>query len=212
MAKHLAKQIGYRYIDSGAMYRAVTLAALRAGLFTAPHEVNCSALEALLPTLHIDFQPGENGQTTLLNGEPVEAEIRDLEVAEHVSYVAEIPAVRHHLVAMQRAYGKQGGIVMDGRDIGTTVFPHAEMKIFVTANPEHRAHRRLRELEQKGVHASYDEVLANVLERDYVDQHRTESPLRRADDAFLLDNSEMTEEEQLNWLLSIYTRITESGE
>lgn len=204
MARSLASRIGYRYIDSGAMYRAVTLYALRNGLISKDNIVDKDKLIKRLADIHIDFKPTETGQHTLLNGEDVEKEIRTMEVSSSVSPVAAIPEIRHHLVALQQEFGRQKGIVMDGRDIGTTVFPNAEMKIFVTASPETRAMRRFLELKQKGENPDYDEVLKNVVTRDHIDQTRAESPLRKADDAFVLDNSEMTLDEQLNILLDIF--------
>lgn len=207
MARRLAKTIGYRYIDSGAMYRAVTLYAMRHDLITPDGSVKADELQNALPDIHIDFKVGNDGQLTTLNGEIVETEIRSLEVSNHVSPVAAIPAVRHALVKMQREMGDSKGIVMDGRDIGTVVFPDAEMKVFCNATPERRAERRFRELSEKGVAVSYDDVLANVMERDHIDMTRDESPLRCADDAVKLDNSAMTIDEQNEWLLNLYNSI-----
>lgn len=204
MAKQLAREIGYRYIDSGAMYRAVTLAALRSGAFDAAGTLDVNALTALLPGMRIDFKATPGGQHTLLDGEDVESDIRSMAVAAKVSLVAEIGQVRRALTALQQSYGKEGGIVMDGRDIGTTVFPHAQMKVFVTASPETRAVRRFKELTDKGVSTTYEEVLDNVVTRDRIDETRAESPLRRADDAHVLDNSTMTPAEQDEWLLNLY--------
>ena len=206
MARRLAATVGYRYIDSGAMYRAVTLYALDHGMIAADGSVDAASLSAALPDIHIDFSPaGADGrQHTLLNGADVERDIRSLRVSEHVSPVAAVPEVRHALVAMQQALGAEGGIVMDGRDIGTTVFPHAEMKVFVNASPQTRAQRRLAELIDKGVATTYEEVLANVINRDHIDETRAESPLRRAADAHDLDNSTMTIEEQNRRLLDIF--------
>lgn len=211
MARRLASKIAYRYIDSGAMYRAVTLLAMRQGIIDQDDNVDMPALDGVLPSIIIDFAPQADGtQHTLLNGEDVEDQIRDLSVSAHVSTIAAIPAVRHALVAMQQALGRDKGIVMDGRDIGTTVFPDAEMKVFVNASAETRARRRYDELIQKGAPASYDEVLANVMHRDHIDETREESPLRRADDAVLLDNSMMTIEEQDQWILDLYQRTIDS--
>ncbi len=208
MARRLAGEIGYRYIDSGAMYRAVTLNAMRHGM-AANGVVDAEAIVGTLPSIKIDFLVNADGtQSTTLNGENVESEIRSLDVSNNVSPVAAIPAVRHALVAMQQSLGKDKGIVMDGRDIGTTVFPDAEMKVFVTAAPEERARRRVAELEGKGQHVTYDQVLANIKERDHIDRTRAESPLRQADDAFLLDNSTMTIDEQNRVLLNLYHKIT----
>ena len=208
MARRLAKTIGYRYIDSGAMYRAVTLYAMRHNLINPDGTVDAPRLETALPDISIDFKVAGDGQQTLLNGEIVENEIRTLEVSNHVSPVAAIPAVRHALVKMQRAMGETKGIVMDGRDIGTVVFPHAEMKVFCNATPERRAERRFKELTEKGATVTYEEVLANVMQRDHIDMTREESPLRCADDAVMLDNSAMTIDEQNDWLLNLYRSIT----
>lgn len=204
MAKHLAKAIGYRYIDSGAMYRAVTLFAMRNGWVDASGNLDSAAVEAALPSIAIDFEVTPTAQSTLLNGENVEAEIRSLEVSNCVSPIATVPAVRRALAAMQRAMGLEGGIVMDGRDIGTTVFPEAEMKVFVDAAPEKRAERRYRELLEKGETVSYESVLDNVRSRDRIDETRAESPLRCAPDAVRLDNSGMTLDEQNAWLISLF--------
>ena len=207
MARALASRIGYRYIDSGAMYRAVTLWAMRHGLVAAG-VVDADNLVASLGEIAVDLMPMPDGrQHTLLNLEDVEEEIRRLEVSNNVSQVSVIPAVRHRLVALQQSMGESKGIVMDGRDIGTTVFPDAEMKVFVTASPETRAQRRYEELKAKGVESTYDEVLENVVTRDHIDETREESPLRKADDAVVLDNSYMTVEEQDKWLLDLYEKI-----
>lgn len=203
MARKLAATIGYRYIDSGAMYRAVTLYALRHG-WVSPRGVDNQLLSAL-PDIHIDFAPQADGsQHTLLNGEDVEGLIRGFEVSECVSPVAAVPAVRHALVAMQQRLGEGGGIVMDGRDIGTTVFPDAELKIYVDASAETRARRRYDEMTAKGEKVDYEDILANVRKRDLIDTTREESPLRKADDAILLDNSNMTREEQNDRLLQLF--------
>lgn len=204
MAKALARKIGYRYVDTGAMYRAVTLLAMRRGLISAAGTVNAEALTALLPDTEIDFAVFPDGQRTLLNGEDVENEIRSLQVSSNVSTVAAIPAVRRDLVRRQQTYGEQKGIVMDGRDIGTTVFPDAELKIFVNAPAEVRAERRFLELQAKGEQTTYEEVLANVQSRDLLDTTRAESPLRRAADAIDLDNGRMTRDEQNAWLIDKY--------
>ena len=201
MAKALAKKIGYRYIDSGAMYRAVTLYAMRNNMITPDHVVDCDALVEALPQIKINFEVCEDGQHTMLNDEDVEKEIRQLDVSNNVSQVAVIPAIRHALVAMQQAFGAEKGIVMDGRDIGTTVFPDAELKIFVNASAETRAMRRHKELIEKGQQSTYEDVLANVVTRDHIDETREESPLRKADDAIMLDNSSMTISEQDAWLM-----------
>lgn len=207
MAKQLAREIGYRYIDSGAMYRAVTLAAMRNGLVDKDKEPETARVIALLPSLTIDFEVLADGQITLLNGENVEKEIRSLEVSSCVSPIAAIPEVRHALVKMQRDMGKAKGIVMDGRDIGTVVFPDAEMKVFCDASAEKRAARRFEELTAKGAVTSYEEVLENIRYRDHIDETRDESPLRCAPDAVRLDNSDMTIEEQNKWLLDLFKSI-----
>lgn len=201
MAKDLAREVGYIYIDSGAMYRAVTLYCLENQLFTE-EGIDTTKLEAAMPNIHISFQlnPDTQRPMTFLNGENVEDRIRTMEVSSHVSPVAALPFVREALVKQQQDMGKEKGIVMDGRDIGTAVFPEAELKIFVVASAEIRAQRRYDELKAKGQEASYDEILANVKERDYIDQNREVSPLRQADDAILLDNSHLTIEEQKQWL------------
>ncbi len=212
MAKALAKKIGYRYVDTGAMYRAVTLFAMTHGLISAEGKVDEAALVSSLPEINISFNIMPDGsQHTLLNGEDVEERIRRMDVSENVSPVAAIAEIRHALVAMQQGYGKDKAIVMDGRDIGTTVFPDAELKIFMTASAEARAQRRFKELIGKGQQISYEEVLANVVHRDHLDQTRKESPLRRADDAVDLDNSEMTIEEQDAWLLARYSEAVEQS-
>lgn len=210
MAKILAKQIGYRYIDSGAMYRAVALYALRHDMIGPDGSVNTNALIEALPNVNIDFQVNGDKQTTLLNGKEVEKEIRSMEVSRIVSPIAAIPAVRHALVKMQQALGTSKGIVMDGRDIGTTVFPTAEMKVFVKASALTRAQRRLQELQAKGEQTSLEEVLENVKSRDHIDETRAESPLRCAPDAHVLDNSYLSPSEQDEWLLNLYNRTIES--
>lgn len=208
MARRLASAIGYRYIDSGAMYRAVTLFALEAGFIGPDGQPDAAALEAALPHIHVDFEPQPDGsQHTMLNGVDVEAEIRRLRVSNVVSPVAALPAVRHALVAMQKEMGRKRGIVMDGRDIGTVVFPDAELKIYVDASAETRARRRFKEMIDKGSAVTFEEVLANVVHRDHIDTTRAESPLRRADDAIAIDNSNMTIEEQDAWLLDQFERV-----
>ena len=206
MAKALAKKIGYVYVDTGAMYRSVTLFALRNGLFNADGSVKADDLKEMLPQVNVSFKL--NATTglpeTYLNGEMVERDIRGMEVSSHVSPIAAIPFVREALVAQQKAMGKEKGVVMDGRDIGTVVVPDAELKIFVTASPEVRAKRRYDELQAKGQPADYDDILKNVQQRDYIDTHREVSPLRQAEDAIVLDNSHMTIEEQDAWLIDKY--------
>ncbi|MDE6854423.1 MAG: (d)CMP kinase [Muribaculaceae bacterium] len=209
MARRLATTIGYRYIDSGAMYRAVTLYALDHGMIDADGNPDTDAIVAALPDIHIDFEVRSDGspQHTMLNGVDVETEIRRLRVSNAVSPVAAIPQVRRALVEKQKAFGVGGGIVMDGRDIGTVVFPDARMKIFVDASPETRAQRRFKELVEKGAAVSYEEVLANVVHRDKIDTTRADSPLRKAEDAIVLDNSHMTVDEQDAWLLNLFNKI-----
>lgn len=210
MARRLAAEIGYRYIDSGAMYRAVTLYALDNGMIDAQSQPDEAAIIAALPEIDIDFAVQPDGsQRTTLNGKDVEDEIRRLRVSEAVSPVAAIPEVRHALVAKQKALGADKGIVMDGRDIGTVVFPQAELKIFVDASAETRAMRRFKEMMEKGAQVNYEEILANVVHRDKIDTTRAESPLRRADDAISLDNSAMTLDQQDAWLLEQYKRAAE---
>lgn len=210
MARDLAKALGYVYIDTGAMYRAVTLYSLQQGLWTEDGSPDEDALQRSMKDLHIEFQffPEEGRSHTLLNGIDVEQEIRSMEVSSRVSPISAIPFVRSSMVSQQQAMGKEKGIVMDGRDIGTTVFPRAEMKVFVTARPEVRAQRRLDELRSKGNTATtLEEVLANINERDYIDSHRAVSPLVQAQDALVLDNSQMTIPEQSQWLIDRYKEI-----
>ncbi len=206
MAKDLAREIGYVYVDTGAMYRAVTLYALRNQLFNNDNTVKIDELEKQMKNITITFKfNAETGRPdTYLNGELVEKEIRSLEVSSHVSPIAAVPFVRTAMVAQQQRMGESKGIVMDGRDIGTTVFPQAELKIFVTASAEVRAQRRYDELQAKGMPADYADILKNVEERDYIDSHREVSPLRKADDAIELDNSHMTIPEQKAWLMEKY--------
>jgi cytidylate kinase len=203
IAKAVAAKFGYIFIDSGAMYRAVTLYALRHNLVT-DGEVKREELISALPQIKIEFRynPANQKSDTYLNGENVEEEIRQLPVSQNVSPVATIAEVREAMVRFQREMGKNKGIVMDGRDIGTVVFPDAELKLFVTATAEIRARRRFDELIAKGDAVSYNEILQNVQERDHIDSTREASPLRKADDALVLDNSNMTEEEQLEWVIS----------
>ena len=206
MAKDLAREIGYIYVDTGAMYRSVTLFAMRNGLFNADDTIKTDELEARMGEINISFKLNEQTgrPDTYLNGERVEDEIRTIEVSRHVSPIAALPFVRAALVANQQAMGREKGIVMDGRDIGTVVFPDAELKVFVTASAEVRAQRRYDELKAKGMDADYNDILKNVEERDYIDSHREVSPLRKADDALELDNSHMTIAEQKAWLLEKY--------
>ena len=203
MAKDLARKIGYVYVDTGAMYRSVTLFAMQNNLFSKDGSVKTTELEKRMKDIQISFVfNNETGRPdTYLNGELVEKEIRTLEVSSHVSNIAAIPFVREAMVAQQQRMGKDKGLVMDGRDIGTTVFPEAELKIFVTASAEVRAKRRFDELNEKGMSADFDDILENVKQRDYIDSHREVSPLRKADDAIELDNSNMTIQEQSEWLM-----------
>ena len=206
MAKDLAREIGYVYVDTGAMYRAVTLYALRNKLFNSDNTVKVDELEQQMKNITISFKFNtETGRPdTYLNSELVEKEIRSLEVSSHVSPIAAVPFVRTAMVAQQQRMGESKGIVMDGRDIGTTVFPQAELKIFVTASAEVRAQRRYDELQAKGMPADYADILKNVEERDYIDSHREVSPLCKADDAIELDNSHMTLPEHKAWLMEKY--------
>lgn len=195
LARQLAQEFGYRYIDTGAMYRAVTLYLLRQEFdINFPQDI-----EGELADIHIDlvYEPAEGKQITLLNNENVEFEIRGPEVSAVVSRVSEIHAVREMLVQQQRRMGSEGGVVMDGRDIGTVVFPNADLKLFMTADENVRAQRRQLELQQQGREVSLQDVAANLMERDYIDSHRADSPLRKADDAIVIDNSSITPEEQL---------------
>lgn len=211
MAKNLAKEVGYIYVDTGAMYRSVTLYALQHHLFLEDGSVDTEELHKEMDNIHISFKVNEETgrPDCYLNGELVEKEIRTLEVSNHVSPIAAIPFVREALVKQQQAMGEDKGIVMDGRDIGTTVFPNAELKIFVTADASVRAQRRYEELKEKGMPANFDDILKNVEERDYIDTHREVSPLRKADDAAVLDNSNMTIAEQQEWLISLFRKTIE---
>ena len=210
MAKDLAREVGYIYVDTGAMYRSVTLYALRNQLFDADGNIMANVLEAAMPHINIAFKLNEQTgrPDTYLNGQCVENEIRTLEVSSKVSIVAALPFVRKKLVEEQQKMGEEKGIVMDGRDIGTVVFPQAELKIFVTASAEVRAQRRFDELEAKGMTADYADILKNVQERDYIDSHRAVSPLTKAADAIELDNSHMTIAEQKQWLMDKFAAAT----
>ncbi|MDR3118898.1 MAG: (d)CMP kinase [Mediterranea sp.] len=205
MAKDLAQEIGYIYIDSGAMYRAVTLYAMEHGLFNGD-EIAVEALKDRMRDIRISFRLDRDAQRpdTYLNGVNVEDKIRSMDVSAKVSRISTLGFVREAMVGRQQEMGKAKGIVMDGRDIGTTVFPDAELKIFVTASPETRAKRRYEELKAKGRKAAYDDILKNVIERDHIDQSREISPLRKADDAILLDNSVMSIPQQKEWLMKQY--------
>ncbi len=204
MAKKLAQALGYVYVDTGAMYRSVTLYALRNNLFNEDGTVKTDILKERMNGISISFKFNEETKKadTYLNNENVEKEIRGMEVSSHVSPIATIPFVREAMVDQQRLMGEDKGIVMDGRDIGTTVFPDAELKIFVTASAEVRAQRRYDELKAKGENANYEDILKNVQERDYIDSHREVSPLKQAEDALLLDNSHLTIDEQNEWILN----------
>ena len=203
IAKALAKYAGYIYVDTGAMYRAVALFAHRAGL--AEH---LEQIVERLQDIHISFVQTPNGQHVTLNGEDVEAEIRTLEIGNLASQVSTIKEVRAFLVAQQQVMGEHKGIVMDGRDIGTVVFPQAELKLFLTASPNVRAERRFKELQAKGENPVFEEVLRDTNDRDYRDTHRAESPLRQAEDAIVVDNSHMTREEQMEHIIEIFDRAT----
>lgn len=209
MAKDLAKSVGYAYVDTGAMYRSVTLYCLRNNWIN-DGVVDEEKLKEAIPSIKIDFRYNAEKKIneTYLNDENVESEIRSLKVSNSVSIVSSIGFVRRAMVAQQQAYSVDRGVVMDGRDIGTVVFPDAELKIFLTASPEIRAQRRYDELKAKGENVSFDEVLENVKQRDYLDQNREESPLRKADDAIELDNSYMTIQEQKEWLLQRFEERT----
>jgi cytidylate kinase len=209
MAKDLAREVGYVYVDTGAMYRSVTLYALRNGLFTN-EGIKEDELRQQMPNIQISFKfnPETGRPDTYLNGELVEQDIRTMEVSSHVSPIATLGFVREAMVAQQQQMGKDKGVVMDGRDIGTVVFPDAELKIFVTASAEVRAQRRYDELKAKGMEADYDDILKNVQERDYIDSHREVSPLKQAPDAILLDNSQMTIAEQKEWLMQRFNEAT----
>lgn len=210
MAKDLAKTVGYVYIDTGAMYRAVTLYALRNQMIDQQGNIDVERLKSELPHIIIDQKRNEQTQKveTYLNGECVENEIRGMEVSAYVSPIATIGFIRAALVAQQQRMGANKGIVMDGRDICTVVFPNAELKIFVTASAEVRAQRRYDELKSKGMEANYEDILQNVKQRDYIDSHREVDPLRKTDDALLLDNTHMTIEEQRAWLLQRFEETT----
>ena len=208
MAKDLAHEVGYIYIDSGAMYRAVTLYSIENGIFDGD-VIDTEKLKKAIKDIQISFRPNpETGRPdTYLNGVNVENKIRTMGVSSKVSPISALDFVREAMVAQQQAMGKEKGIVMDGRDIGTTVFPDAELKIFVTATPEIRAQRRFDELKAKGQEGSFEEILENVKQRDYIDQHREVSPLRKADDALLLDNSNLSIEQQKEWLSEQFGKI-----
>ena len=214
MAKDLAREIGYIYIDSGAMYRCCTLFAMQRGLIAEDGSIDTSTLESLMPEINVSFRlnPETGRPDTYLNGENVEHQIRTMEVSAHVSPIAALPFVRAAMTAQQQVMGREGGIVMDGRDIGTAVFPDAEMKVFVTASDEIRAQRRYDELLSKGEAADFQQVLENLRERDRIDSTRAVAPLRQAEDALVLDNSHLTIPQQKQWLLDRFQEITASNE
>lgn len=212
MAKKLAREAGYIYVDTGAMYRAVTLFAMQNGCFAADGSLDAARLESLMGNISVSFRREEETGKPLacLGGEVVEQQIRGMEVSNRVSPVAALPFVREAMTRQQQLMGKEKGIVMDGRDIGTAVFPHAELKIFVTASDEVRARRRYDELRAKGEEVAFEEILANVRERDYIDSHRAVAPLRQAPDALVLDNSHMSIEEQDAWLWQAFQKAVNS--
>ncbi len=210
MAKQLAKSLGYIYVDTGAMYRAITLYALNKG-YIGPDGAAPQKLVKDLPDIFLEFRFNKEAgfAEMYLNGQNVEKEIRTIEVSQYVSQIAVIKEVRQKLVLLQKEMGKNKGLVMDGRDIGTVVFPEAELKIFMTAGPDIRASRRYEELRARGNNVTYEEVLKNVEERDYIDSNREFSPLRKAADAVELDNSHLTHQEQFNRALAMAKRIIE---
>lgn len=202
MAKNLAKEIGYIYIDTGAMYRAVTLYALQNGIISE-NGIDAEALKTKMDQIMITFvlDPASGYPQTFLNGVCVEKDIRTMEVSRQVSHIAAMGFVREAMVSLQRLMGESKGVILDGRDIGTVVFPNAELKVFVTASAEIRAKRRYDELTAKGEVCDFDDILKNVKERDHIDSTRSISPLRKAEDAIVLDNSHMSITEQQEWLL-----------
>lgn len=214
MAKNLAKELGYVYIDTGAMYRCITYYAMQNGMIDSLGNIDTQKLQDAIADVHISFKfnPSTGRPDAYVNGVCVEDKIRTLEVSKHVSPVAALGFVRNAMVAQQREMGKNKGVILDGRDIGTVVFPDAELKIFVTASAEIRAKRRYDELTAKGESCSYDDILKNVLERDYIDSHREISPLTKAEDAIVLDNSHMTIEEQQEWLLKLTKEVVSASE
>ena len=214
MAKDLARQMGYVYIDTGAMYRSVTLYAMQNGMIDPQGNIDTQRFQAAMPDIHITFRynPQRGRPDTYLNGKLVEDDIRTMQVSNHVSPIATLGFVRQAMVQQQRQMGQQGGVILDGRDIGTVVFPNAELKIFVTASPEIRAKRRYDELTAKGQTVDYQEILRNVQERDYIDSHREISPLTQAPDAIVLDNSDMTIPQQQAWLLKLTKEAVSASE
>ena len=209
-ARKIASRLGYVYVDTGAMYRAVTLYAMRHGLIAADGTIDRVKLIDALPQLQIEFRPDpQTGSNDIyLNGENTERQIRSIEVSDRVSAVSQIPEVREQLVCIQQRMGVQKGVVMDGRDIGTVVFPEAELKIFMTADPEVRAMRRYKELVEKGEKVSLEEIMRNIIQRDRADTTREVSPLKKAPDALTLDNSRMSVDEQMAWVVEKIDKLT----
>ncbi|MDR0803041.1 (d)CMP kinase [Fluviicola sp.] len=210
LAKALAQKLHYTFIDTGAMYRCVALYALRNGCVLGPHKINLSCIVSSLPEINIRFgdTDQQENRIVLLNGEDVSDAIRQLEVADIVSEVAAIKEVRESLVKQQQELGKNGGVVMDGRDVGTVIFPQAELKLFITAQPKIRAKRRFLELQAKGETNSLEEILENLEHRDHIDSTRAISPLKQAEDAIVVDNSEMDQQQQLDYVLNIIKNKT----
>ncbi len=208
-AKRIAAELGYAYIDTGAMYRAATLACMDAGLFDNTDSPSLEKVEAKLEDVELDLRFNAEKQRTeiFLNNRMLEDLIRSMEVSNHVSYISTLPAVRRKMVEYQRGLGEGKGVVMDGRDIGTVVFPHAEMKIFLTASEEIRATRRYKELIEKGMPANYEDVLENISKRDRIDSSREDSPLKQAEDSLVLDNSQMTVDEQMEWFRKAFRQV-----
>jgi len=208
-AKKIARELGYSYIDTGAMYRAVTLAVMEAGLFDQTDAPAPEQVERLLDDIELSLRFNSSLQRSEihLNGRMVEDMIRGMQLSDHVSYIAAISAVRRKMVEYQRKLGEGKGVVMDGRDIGTVVFPDAELKIFLTASPEVRAERRYKELIERGMAAELEEVRQNLEKRDHIDSNREDSPLKQADDAIVLDNSNMTVDEQMVWFQDMYNQV-----
>jgi len=213
LAKDFAAKVGYVFVDTGAMYRAVTLSALRNNLFDAKNNIELEKLEKLVEEIdiHFKYSKEEGRSITYIGDELVESEIRNIEVSDRVSYIAAVPFVRRKLVDMQRNMSKESGLIMDGRDIGTVVFPKADIKLFVTADVMVRAQRRYRELTNKGENVSLQEIVDNVKKRDHLDETREESPLRKAKDAIVLDTGKYTPEEQLDWLMKLVDEKTQSA-
>lgn len=202
-AKLIAKEFSFLYLDSGALYRAITLYAMEHDMVLADGSIDTRSLVAALPDIDIHFEYAPEGSRTFIGDRCVEKEIRTIEVSSHVSPVAVIPEVRDFVDDILVDYGKNKRIVMDGRDIGTAVFPHADLKIFMTANDNVRAERRLKEMRASGQNPDFNEVLENLKSRDYIDSHREKSPLRQAEDAVVLDNSDMTLEDQMVWVKNL---------